>query len=66
MGLYFKDDYHKETALKLMKQFEFETLEDDREYGSFCYLATATYKYNDLKKVIDSQLIDLDILKELM
>lgn len=66
MELYFKSDYHKETALNLMQRLGFQRLEDDREYGSFCYVATATNKYVDLEKIADSEGIDLDILEQKM
>lgn len=47
--LYFKNSKHKEDCLKLMRLFGFQRIEDDREYGVFCYLVSATYKYNDKK-----------------
>lgn len=64
--VYFKSDYHEETARELMKRFGFEKLEDDREYGTFCYVTTATYKYEDLKKVADPEGLDLDKLQQIM
>ncbi|KAA6446974.1 hypothetical protein [Bacillus swezeyi] len=64
--MYFKCDYHEETAIKLMNQLGFKRIEDNREYGSFCYLASATYKYEGLKKVVDEEGIDLDTLEQQM
>ncbi|GLW42821.1 hypothetical protein P4T07_12065 [Bacillus amyloliquefaciens] len=55
---------HEETAIKLMNQLGFNRIEDNRECGSFCYLATATYKYEDLKHVVDDVGIDLDTLAQ--
>lgn len=62
--MFFKDEYHQQLADKLMKKFGFQTLEDDREYGSFCYVASATYKENQLLKVADPSGVDLDVLNE--
>lgn len=64
--MYFKSDYHEETALKLMNLCGFKRLEDDREYGSFCYVTTATYKFNDLQEVASEEGIDLDTLEQKM
>lgn len=61
--MYYKDDVHKEYTLQLLKKFGFHHLEDNREYGVFCYLASATYKKNDLEKAATSEGIDLNVLK---
>ena len=66
VGVYFKSDYHEETAIKLMNLFGFKSLEDNREYGAFCYVATATYKFEDLKNVVDPEGIDLDAIEQMM
>ncbi|GGB50266.1 hypothetical protein F3157_11445 [Virgibacillus dakarensis] len=49
--MYFKNDFHRELATKLMNKFGFKTLEDDRECGSFCYVSAATYKEGLLSRV---------------
>lgn len=64
--MYFKDDYHKKTALELMNLFGFDNLEEDKELGSFCYVASATYKFEDLQSVISPEGLDLDTLEQMI
>lgn len=52
--MYFKDDYHKQLANKLMKAFGYGSLQDDKCCGSFSYLAAATYKEDVLLESISS------------
>lgn len=64
--MFFKSDYHEEIANKLMKLCGFERLEDNKEFGSFCYVASATYKLNNLEEVVGEDGIDLDTLEQKM
>lgn len=64
--MFFKDEYHQELAVKLMNEFGFQNLEDDREYGAFCYVAAATYKEKDLLSIASPEGIDLDELEQKM
>lgn len=64
--VFFKSDYHEEIANKLMKLCGFERLEDNKGFGSFCYVASATYKLNDLEEVVGEDGIDLDTLEQKM
>lgn len=66
INMFFKDEYHQKLAEKLMKQFGFNSLEDDREYGAFCYVASATYKEKDLLNIASTEGIDLDELEQKM
>ena len=43
-NLYYLDDEHQELTQMYLKQFRYETLAGDRQYGAFSYLIGATGK----------------------
>lgn len=64
--MYYKDELHEEGSLELMKAFDlgFSTLEDNREFGAFCYLVGATYKTKDIINSVGPDGIDMDTIEQ--
>lgn len=62
--IYFKSETHKEYTYHFLKKFGLERLEDDRSTGAFCYIAAATYQYDDFIQVISPDGIDMESIEQ--
>lgn len=62
--MYFKDDVHKENTYDLLSAFKRNTLEEDRDIGTFCYIASAVYKHEDIAPLVGIGGINMEGIEE--